>query len=236
VARSAALTREHVLEVAHELFYWNGIRATGVDRVAAEAGVAPTTLYRLFASKDDLVGAYMERAARLYREWFDAAARGGGTEARQQILAVFDALTEQVQPGQCRGCPFLMALAEFPGPEHPAHRHAVAVKGWVRARLGELVAELGPGGTAEALGERLVGGDAEVLGERLVGGDAEVLGERLAGGDAEVLADQLALVMEGVYGSVQALGVAGPAQRARAFVEVLLGGDGRLEPRPVPKK
>src|SRR5271170_4063056 len=123
--RSAAATREHVLAVANELFYWHGIRATGIDQVAAEAGVAPTTLYRLFASKDDLIGAYVERADRLYRDWFEAA-------ARQQILAVFDALTEQVQPGRCRGCPFLMALAEFPDPAHPAHRNAVALKAWVR--------------------------------------------------------------------------------------------------------
>src|SRR5690242_11999150 len=69
--RSSAETREHVLGVAHELFYWHGIRATGVDRVAVAAGVAPTTLYRLFASKDDLIGAYIERADGLYREWFD---------------------------------------------------------------------------------------------------------------------------------------------------------------------
>ena len=184
--RSATQTRKHVLEVAHELFYWNGIRATGVDRVAAEADVAPTTLYRLFASKDELVGAYMERAASLYREWFDAVVRAGGTSPRQQILALFDALAEQVQPGQCRGCPFLMALAEFPDPAHPAHRNAVAIKGWVRVRLGELASSLG------------------------------------SGGDPEVLADQLALVMEGVYASVQALGVDGPAHRARAFAEALL--------------
>ena len=76
--RSSAETREHVLGVAHELFYWHGIRATGVDRVAVVARVAPTTLYRLFASKDDLIGAYIERADRLYRDWFDAAAAAGG--------------------------------------------------------------------------------------------------------------------------------------------------------------
>jgi AcrR family transcriptional regulator len=66
--RTAAQTREHVLAIANELFYWHGIRATGIDAVAAEAGVAPTTLYRLFASKDDLIAAYVERADRLYRE------------------------------------------------------------------------------------------------------------------------------------------------------------------------
>jgi AcrR family transcriptional regulator len=186
--RPAAQTRAHVLDVAHELFYWNGIRATGIDRVAADAGVAPTTLYRLFASKDDLIGAYLERAGELYRAWFEAAADAGGADPRQRILAVFDALTEQVQPGQCRGCPFLMALAEFPDPAHPAHRSAVALKQWVRTRLGELIAALGPAQP----------------------------------GDPEALADQLALVMEGVYASVQALGVTGPARRARAFAETLL--------------
>jgi AcrR family transcriptional regulator len=146
--RRSAETREHVLGVAHELFYWHGIRATGVDRVAAAAGVAPTTLYRLFASKDDLVAAYIERADRLYREWFDAAAAAGGPDPREQILAVFDALGEQVQPQHCRGCPFLMALAEFPDPAHPAHRAAVAMKAWVRDRFGQLSAALASGGRA----------------------------------------------------------------------------------------
>ncbi len=140
--RTAAETREHVLAVAHELFYWEGIRATGVDKIATEAAVAPTTLYRLFASKDDLVGAYVERAARLYQGWFTAATTPAGGSPRDRILALFDALSEQVQPGQCRGCPFLMALAEFPEPEHPAHAHAVATKAWVRDRLGELADEL----------------------------------------------------------------------------------------------
>ncbi len=87
-----------MLGVVHEMFYWHGIRATDVDRVAAEAGVAPTTLYRLFASKDDLIAAYIERASGLYREWFDAAVAAGGTDPRAAILAVFGALGEQVQP------------------------------------------------------------------------------------------------------------------------------------------
>ena len=108
--------------------------------------MAPTTLYRLFASKDNLVGAYIERADRLYREWFDAAAAVGGADPHDQILAVFDALGEQVQPQHCRGCPFLMALAEFPDPAHPAHGAAVAMKAWVRDRFGQLTAALARGG------------------------------------------------------------------------------------------
>ncbi|QFZ21676.1 TetR/AcrR family transcriptional regulator [Saccharothrix syringae] len=188
--RSAAETREHVLAVTHDLFYWNGIHAVGVDRVAAEAGVAPTTLYRLFRSKDDLVAAYVERADENYRGWFGQAAKADGRSARDRVLAVFDELVAVVEPDRYRGCPFLMALAEYPDPELAAHRGAVATKRWVRARFGELAAELGAA-------------------------------------DPDALADQLALVLEGVYASVQALGVDGPARQARDLVEALLEGAAR---------
>jgi AcrR family transcriptional regulator len=187
--RTAAQTRELVLTTAHDLFYWHGIRATGVDKIAAEAGVAPTTLYRLFASKDDLVAAYLERAANLYQEWFTATATAtadaAGTDPRARILAVFDGLTDQVQPDRCRGCPFLMALAELPDPDLAGRQHAITVKAWVRDQLQEMTTALGVA-------------------------------------DPATLADQLALVMEGVYASVQALGADGPARRARALAAQLL--------------
>jgi AcrR family transcriptional regulator len=190
VPRPSAETREHILEVARDLFYWEGIRATGIDRVAAAANVAPTTLYRLFGSKDGLIAAYMERESSRFRDWFEAAIETSGSDPRKRILAVFDALSEQVRPENCRGCPFLMALAEFPDAEIEVHRHAVDNKAWVRKRFGELTRELAKADEVP---------------------------------DAEALADRLALVMEGVYGSVAALGTAGPASEARDLVESLLG-------------
>jgi AcrR family transcriptional regulator len=141
--RSSEETREHLLQVAHDLFYRHGIRAIGVDRVAAEAGIAPTTLYRLFASKDDLVAAYVQRADEQYRTWFLEAIRADGRSTRERILGLFEALDQHLRPDRCRGCPFLMALTEFPDPELASHRHAVGQKEWVRARLAELVDELG---------------------------------------------------------------------------------------------
>ncbi|QQQ79644.1 TetR family transcriptional regulator [Saccharothrix sp. 6-C] len=141
MTRTAAETREHVLQVAHDLFYWHGIRATGVDKVAAEAGVAPTTLYRLFASKDDLVAAYVDRVDQQTREWFRKATEDDGRDAHSRILGLFDAVAEHIEH-DCRGCAFMMALAEFPNPDLPAHRNAVAAKTWVRATLGELTAAL----------------------------------------------------------------------------------------------
>ena len=142
--RSSAQTRERVLDVTHELFYWHGIHATGVDAVASAADVAPTTLYRLFGSKDGLVAAYVERARALYMEWFDQSLGSTDRPARERLLDLFGALDEQLQPENCRGCPFLMALAEIPDKSDPAHRHAVALKAWVNQRFGELILELSP--------------------------------------------------------------------------------------------
>ncbi|MFC9997123.1 TetR/AcrR family transcriptional regulator [Nocardia sp. NPDC127526] len=139
--RPASETREHVLSVARDLFYDNGIRATGVDTVAAAAGVAPTTLYRLFATKDDLIAAYLDREDQRYREWFTAAA-DSASDPRDRILAVFRALAEQVRPASCRGCPFLIALGELPDRDLVSHQRAVAMKTWVRAQFSALVGEL----------------------------------------------------------------------------------------------
>jgi AcrR family transcriptional regulator len=140
--RPAAETREHILGVAADLFYWEGIRATGVDTVAARAEVAPVTLYRLFASKDDLVAAYVQRCSEAYRARLTAASAPGAGSARERILAVFDEFTDEALSASCRGCPFLMVLAEFPDRRHPAHRAAVAHKTWVRKLFNKLVNEL----------------------------------------------------------------------------------------------
>jgi AcrR family transcriptional regulator len=154
--RSSAQTREHVLEVANQLFYWHGIHATGVDAVASAAEVAPTTLYRLFGSKEGLVAAYVERAADLYRAWFEDSLGSAHRPARERLLDLFAALDQQVQPENCRGCPFLMALAEIPEGDNPARRHAVAVKAWVNQRFGELVRDLAPPvGDPDALADGL---------------------------------------------------------------------------------
>jgi AcrR family transcriptional regulator len=148
-------TREHVLEVAHELFYWNGIRATGVDRVAAAAGVAPTTLYRVFESKDDLVAAYVDRADRLSRERLMAAADGAGADPVDRVLAVFDELVVQREPDRCRGCALVLTLAEYPDPALPAHERAVAGKQWIRDYLAHLAGGI-PGLDAAAAADQLV--------------------------------------------------------------------------------
>lgn len=142
VNRPAAETREHILDVAERLFYWEGIRATGVDTIAREADVAPTTLYRHFASKDDLVAAYVDRYAAAYRVWIASVIADRDVPARDRLLALFEGLAENTGPDCFRGCPFLLALAEYPDPNSAAHMSAQAVKAWVRGRLRELTGQL----------------------------------------------------------------------------------------------
>lgn len=156
--RRGAETRAHILEVAAELFYWDGIRATGIDAVVARAGVAPTTLYRLFSSKDELAAAYVERCSEFYREQLTVVSSPTGGSARDRILAVFDVFTEVALSDACRGCPFLMALTEYPDPDSPVHVAAVAHKAWLRELFRRLTGQLAaetvladPDGLAEEL-------------------------------------------------------------------------------------
>ena len=146
--RRSSDTREQVLAAAHDLFYWQGIHATGVDAVAERAQVAPTTLYRLFSSKDGLVAAYAERADRGARAWFDDAVQAAGTGPRARILAVFDALADQVAADDFRGCACMMTLAEYPDRTAGAHRSAVAGKQWVLDRFRSMAGDLAAAGQA----------------------------------------------------------------------------------------
>ncbi len=146
--RRAADTRRHVLDVAARLFYTDGIRAVGIDRVATEAAVTTATLYRLFGSKEGLVAAYLHRTD---EEWFERLER---TVAARGFVSFFDELDTQVCDTAYRGCAFSMALAEYPDAGSEVHREAIAHQRRVRARFRELTAAMGvadPELTAEQL-------------------------------------------------------------------------------------
>jgi len=108
--------RERLLDAASRLFYAHGITATGIDAVTAEAGVAKMSLYNNFASKDDLISAYIEAR---HQEWL-ALHRNRAEAARtpsERVLAVFDAYVDHASHAYehgFRGCGLLNAAAELP--------------------------------------------------------------------------------------------------------------------------
>ena len=122
-ATTIATPRERILRAAHDLFYRDGIRATGIDRVIAESGVAKVTFYRQFASKDDLILAFLDHRHERWMAWFVAALeRHGGTPA-----AIAPALAEWLRSADYRGCAFLNSVGELaaalPGVLGATRRH-----------------------------------------------------------------------------------------------------------------
>ena len=151
--RNKAKTRQKLLAAARELFYENGICATGVSAVAGRAGVTKMTLYAHFTSKDDLVAAYLEDNDLRWRKFLEEKL-SGYEDSRDRLLAVCDAYREYFTAREMRGCAFVNCAAEFPDPDHPARRVIRRHKSGVRARLRDLAAEAGAEGSA-TLAERL---------------------------------------------------------------------------------
>ncbi|CAN95022.1 MULTISPECIES: TetR/AcrR family transcriptional regulator [Sorangium] len=116
--------RRHILEVAERLFYAEGYRAVGVDRLIAEADVAKATFYRHFPTKDDLLVAVLDARDARFREWLAVRVEALAGDPRDRPLAVFDALAELFAADDFRGCAFLNTMVEVASRSHPAHEAA----------------------------------------------------------------------------------------------------------------
>jgi AcrR family transcriptional regulator len=117
---------DRILEAAYQLFTRHGIRAVGIDRIVAESGVAKMTLYRHFASKEDLVLAFLElREQRWTHEWLKASIERTSS-APDRVLAMFDVLDEWFHRPDYESCSFIKALLEVNDPADPINRAAVA--------------------------------------------------------------------------------------------------------------
>jgi len=132
--------RERILATASELFYANGIRATGVDTIIAASGVAKASFYRHFPSKDDLVLAFLERRDALWRDWLRESVERLATDPADRPLAVFDALAERFARKDFRGCAFINSMIELADREHVGHIAAATHKSRVRDYLESLLA------------------------------------------------------------------------------------------------
>ncbi len=105
--------RERILLTAHDLFYRDGIRATGVDKVIAESCVSKVTFYRHFPSKQDLIRAFLDYRHQRWIGWFtDALTRHGASKGGglQPLVATLD---EWFCNPVYRGCAFINSVAEL---------------------------------------------------------------------------------------------------------------------------
>jgi AcrR family transcriptional regulator len=141
--RGEPSARERLVETATALFYREGVRAIGIDTVVERSGVSKSSLYRTFASKDELIAAFAEEQDRRYWQWWDSVVVPRAGAPRAQIEALFKALAEQIASPQFRGCPFINLATELPDPQHPGTAIACANKKEVRKRLRQLSRDLG---------------------------------------------------------------------------------------------
>ncbi|CDO88122.1 TetR family transcriptional regulator [Mycobacterium triplex] len=127
IAPAAPSARERILKAAYELFSRRGIRAVGTDEVIERAGVAKATLYRHFATKNDLVLAVLQRREQIWTHGLiEAQSEQRGATPEEQLLAIFDVMHEwfQLRDG-FEGCSFINVLLEL-GAEHPAGKASIA--------------------------------------------------------------------------------------------------------------
>ena len=127
--------RDKVFATARELFYREGFRAVGVDAVVAASGVAKTTLYRWFPTKDDLVVAVLDsRNEEFWAQWEATAERYTG-RPREELLAQLKWISRSIASEESRGCAFLNAAAEFPDPSHAVRERVARNKQTLRRRV-----------------------------------------------------------------------------------------------------
>ena len=183
----AKLAAERIRETARDLFYKQGIRAVGVDEIVARAGVTKPSLYRSFASKDELVAACLRDRSDDFLRRFDAALTTRPDNPRAGFRLWLEQLSQKATKSDYRGCALTNAAVEYPERRHPARLVAAANKRKFRDKLRH---------AAELMGAR----DAAALGDALLlliegaYASGQLFG---AGGPARVIVDAAEMLIDG---------------------------------------
>jgi AcrR family transcriptional regulator len=131
------------LMAAAQLFYAEGIRAVGVDRLTEKAKTPVMSLYRHFGSKEGLVEAFLHDTDVQSRAKFQREIERRASTGKERVLAAFDVLGAVIADPSYRGCTFINVSVEMADPHHPFVDIAVAHKAFMRAILARYLAEAG---------------------------------------------------------------------------------------------
>ncbi len=139
IAERPARTR--ILETAANLFYQQGLRAVGIDEIVARSGVAKTTLYAHFQSKDLLIAAYLQRNSYgLHRIFEEALVAFTGTP-EGAFDHVFAMIAESCASPTFRGCPYINFAVEFPDRSHPGWDVCQEHRRWLHGLFARLASD-----------------------------------------------------------------------------------------------
>jgi AcrR family transcriptional regulator len=141
---AATRPRERILDAATRLLAEEGINATAVDRIIAEADVAPMTLYRHFGGKDALVAATVERWSGQWLGWLEGESVRAGDDAGARLEALWDALEKWFAGEGFRGSYVANVATELRAwPGHPAQAAVAAHRAALRHLLRDIVLTAG---------------------------------------------------------------------------------------------
>ena len=133
--------RQRIVETAERLFYAEGVRAVGIDRIIAEAEVAKMSLYNHFPSKDDLILAVLqyreEKFDGMFEKWMERHAQAG----MDRLEAFFAALKDWFESPGFRGCMFINARVELADAKHPASKFSACHKERFHEMLREIISD-----------------------------------------------------------------------------------------------
>ena len=147
--------RDRICETARDLFYQRGIRGVGVELIASEAGTTKMSLYRNFASKDELVADYLSEQDREFWKQWDELMEPLQGQPEKQVETLFNALCRACSTTETRGCHFANAAVELPDATHPGRLIILNHHEKLRGRLREMCTEM-QARDPQALGDGLL--------------------------------------------------------------------------------
>jgi AcrR family transcriptional regulator len=133
-----------VLDAAADLFYARGVHEVGMDELVRATGLGKATVYRLFPTKDALIGAYLSRLASEILAAVDEDIARHADKPAEAVKAIFRAVREDVGRRNFRGCAFNNASIEFSDPRHPARVAARQYRAELHGRLIDLADQIDP--------------------------------------------------------------------------------------------
>jgi AcrR family transcriptional regulator len=133
--------RHRIVETAERLFYAEGVRSVGIDRIIAEAEVAKMTLYNHFCSKDALILAVLQYREQKVDEMFERSMKRHAKQGMDRLGAFFAALNDWFRSPGFRGCSFINASVELADPSHPASVFSTEHKQRFHEMIKEIITE-----------------------------------------------------------------------------------------------
>jgi len=163
VSLPTAPAKLRILETANQLFYDDGIRTVGVDRLISASSVTKATFYKHYGSKDKLITEYINYRHRVAAEWL-ADLVAADDDADRALQALREAITTAIETPGFRGCPFINAAAEFPDAAHPVRRAVEIHREWYVDVLEQLLRRIGHPMSGDAADDLMLARDGAMTG------------------------------------------------------------------------